>query len=448
MSSQALSDRLVPISSSGDAAFRSLERRLRFAAESRFLFDSLVARAGVGSLTAAGLRPQRAPDRLAVLAFELLECLRLRRRVPCIGEARQAILGAPQRISQHPRYRGYWYDPARHSMVGMHLGVDLIEHEGRFHVLELNLDAGIRPHRRALYASDLDPFVAGIARAARDHGFRRLVPYARTWSREYAEEWQRAGREHGVETLPCCMPGEGSPAGRPLVALPAELPPETLVVVFSSQHTPVDFFIADKLASASWLAGLGDGAAACVPTWERLSVPPLHRDPRWPNLVVKLSGWDCSEYVRVARVRDEAEARAALGLREGDDTPAVLGLGPGRRLLNRFTGRGRVLYQPFIPPPLDEEGCPYRPRLHLLVSPLATGYLSVHHLAATAKVPAALPFGVVRERGPYVIGFGTGARYRLTDRRTEDAARAAAEHVGRTLQRALAERFETGPASA
>lgn len=62
------------------------------------------------------------------IAMDLVESLRMRRLVPYPGQPHLAALDARVRLPQDPRYRSYWYDPSTHSMVGMHLGIDLIRH--------------------------------------------------------------------------------------------------------------------------------------------------------------------------------------------------------------------------------------------------------------------------------------------------------------------------------
>lgn len=429
----------------------SLLRRLKFGGESRLFFDGLPT----ARLVAGRLRPfwaealHRLPDRLATTTFDLIECIRAGRWLACVGQARQAIDSVAAPIPQHPRYRGYWHDPSRNAMVGMVLGLDLIQSSGRYYLLEMNLDAGLLPGRRALYAERIDPLITEIVAFAKGHGFRRVVAYARQWSAEQAAEFIGAGRAAGVEVTPACFSFVSSPGAEPLAALPDVLEQDTLYLVFSSRHSPLDYYIHDKLCFARWFeAGVrasGDGLARFIPTYTRLTIPPLHPDSRWPNLVVKLADFDKGQYVLMARVRDEAEARAALGQDRPVALPRAFRMSPMMRLGNFLTHRGHVIYQPFIPPDIDGDGQIGRLRLMLLVSPLGSRFLSVH--AAVSSPPdTPLAFGTAtRDTTLLFTGLSGTPRKRVEPRTKEEAAAAAAE-IGRIIDHAVRAKFLVGPA--
>jgi len=81
----------------------------------------------------------------------------------------QAALKGFDRLPQHSASRSYWHDPTRHALVGLHLGIDLHRYDSRYHVLETNLGAMLRPERRELYDAPLDPniFLSAHARLGR-----------------------------------------------------------------------------------------------------------------------------------------------------------------------------------------------------------------------------------------------------------------------------------------
>jgi hypothetical protein len=428
-----------------------LLRRLRFSGDSRLFFEGLpTARLVAGRLSPFWAEAlHRAPDRLAAAAFDLIECVRAGRWLPYIGQARQAIDAVTSPIPQHPRYRGYWHDPSRNALVGMVLGVDLIRSNRHYYVLEMNLDAGLRPDRRALYAERIDPLFSAILAFAKDHGFRRVVPYTRMWSAEQVTEFIAAGTAVGVEVTPACFSFTSSPGAESLVALPETLERDTFYTVFSSRHTPLDYYVHDKLSFARWFeAGVlaaGDGLVRSVPTFTKLSIPSLHPDPRWPNLVIKLADFDKGEYVLMAKVRDEAEARAALEQDRPEAIPRAFRMSRLMRLKNFLMHRGHVIYQPFIPPDIDDDGQIRKLRLMLLVSPLASRFLSVH--SAVSRPPdAPLAFGTVTRDSSVMINRCQGLPYSRVARRIEEESATAATEIGSILDDAVRTKFFVGPA--
>ncbi|MBI3596805.1 MAG: hypothetical protein HY203_06600, partial [Nitrospirae bacterium] len=391
----------------------------------------------------------RVPDRLATTAFDLMECVRAGRWLACVGQARQAIDAIASPIPQHPRYRGYWYDPSRNALVGMVLGLDIIQSSGRYYLLEMNLDAGLLPERHALYAERIDPLVAEIVAVGKELGFRRVVPYARHWSAEQVAEFIAAGTAAGVVVTPACFSFISSPGAEPITALPEALERDTFYLVFSSRHSPLDYYVHDKLCSARWFeAGVrasGDGLVRSIPTYTRMTIPPLHPDPRWPNLVAKLADFDMGQFVLMAKVRDEAEARAALGQDRPEAIPRAFRLSRLMRLGNFLTHRGHLIYQPFIPPDIDSDGLIRKLRLMLLVSPLASRFLSVH--AAVSPPPdAPLGFGTVTRDTTLLLTGLPGLPRRRVERRVEEEAATAAAKIGPILDRAVRAKFLIGPA--
>lgn len=428
-----------------------LFRRLKFSGDSRLFFEGLpTARLVSGRLSPFWAEAlHRAPDRLATAAFDLMECVRAGRWLPYLGQARQAIDAISSSIPQHPRYRGYWYDPSRNALVGMVLGLDLIRSNGRYYLLEMNLDAALLPARRALYAERIDPLVAEIVAFAKEHGFRRVVPYTRRWSAEQVAEFIAAGTSAGVEVTPANFSFNSSPHAESIVALPETLERDTLYLVFSSRHTPLDYYVHDKLCFARWfesgVRAAGEGLVQSVPTYTQLSIPPLHPDPRWPNLVIKLADFDKGEYVLMAKVRDEAEARTTLGQNRPEAIPRAFRLSRQMRLGNFLMHRGHVIYQPFIPPNIDGDGHIRKLRLMLLVSPLASRFLSVH--ATLSRPPdAPLAFGTVTRDGSLLVNRSRGLSYGRVERRIEEESATAAAEIGSILDRAVRTKFLVGPA--
>jgi len=378
------------------------------------------------------------------IGFDLLECLRTASRVPDIGNPELALLEVDGALPQHPRFRSYWYDAALHSSVGMFLGVDLIRHDGRYHVLELNHGPSIYPRRRAMYDTPYDPIVAGLVSAAKEQRFKRVVPIAFGWNQLYVDEFERAGREFGLTIVPTNCPIERPGAAR-IVGLPDPLDPDTMYVVHSGLMSPLCRYVDNKWYTSKWLAhaiehDLPANTKVTVPrTEDKFFFPDEDHGERWPNLVVKLAGGARSACVIAGRFEDEDDARRTLGIGGGRAVPKALRLEFANALL--FHGRDRVLYQSFVPPELDARGHAQLLRLHLFVSPLGTTYLSAHRRVSQNPVPARAPRGIIG-RDEMII-FNNADYHRLPDE-LEGDMRDVAAHLGEATRRAIARKFQAG----
>lgn len=428
-----------------DAQRSSLARRLTFAGHSWFFFDRLFCGRALRPFARMGhSQTARIPDHAMRIGFDLLECIRTGTRVPDIGNPELALLDVDGVLPQHPRFRSYWYDAALHSGIGMFLGIDLIRHRGRYHVLELNHGPSIYPRRRAMYDTPYDPIVSALVSAAQAHRFRRVVPIAFDWHPLYIDELERAGREHGLEVVPTNCPIERPGAAR-MVGLPQPLDPETMYVIHSGLMSPLCRYVDNKWYTSKWLA---DALAHDLPSTTKLAMPRTAdsfffpddgHDERWPNLVVKLAGGARSTCVIAGRFDDEADARRHLGINGRNEVPKALRLAFANSLL--FHGRERVLYQSFVPPELDERGHAQLVRLHLFVSPLGTTYLSGHLRVSRQPVPPRAPRGIIA--GDEVFIFNE-AEYRLLPSSMENDLREVAEDLGEATRKAIGRKFETG----
>lgn len=427
-----------------DARLASLARRLHFAGDSWFFFDRLFCGKTLRRFARMGhSQTARIPDHAMRIGFDLLECLRTGNVVPDIGNPELALLDVDGVLPQHPRFRGYWYDAARHASVGMFIGVDLIRHGGKYYVLELNHGPSIYPRRRAMYDLPYDPVVSGMVSAAKAQGFRRLVPIAFAWNELYVEEFGRAAAEFGIEIVPTNCPIERQGAAR-MIGLPEPLEPETMYVIHSGLMTPLCRYVDNKWYTSKWLA---HAIAHELPKETKVAFPrtqdsfffPEDNGERWPNLVVKLAGAARSTGVIAGRFESEADARETLGLTAGIDVPTQLRLGFLNSLF--FYGKERVIYQSFIPPELDAEHHPQVIRLHLLVSPTVTTYLSAHRRVSTAPLPDRMPSGIIASDTTFIFN---EAVYRPLGEDLEPELREVGAHLGAATQSAIVRKFVTG----
>jgi hypothetical protein len=425
-------------------ALASLYRRLSFAGSWRHRTDMLWTRLGVECGSDLG----RIMDASAQLAFDLAEFLRAREKISRPGRVHEAAFGAPVRLPQHPRYLGYWYDEARHVLIGMHLGLDINHSDGKYHIVECNTHPALKPERRGIYPDSFDPIIGGLVSVAKRFGFERVVFHrARAWSKIYLDEFERASRASGVEFVGASLPFVHQ-TKRPIVPLPDPLQPRTIYVGNWSQGTPISLFMHDKARVGRWLEETlerdGDPAAklACIPTFDRPVIPHQRNAPCWPNLVVKLANLDGGEFVAMGRFESEEHARRELGL--GADRRAVPRVFRLRRgLVGRFFSAPKVVYQPFVPPEVVGRRA-RRIRAHVFVSPLVDAFLSAHGVVGPRDLPDELPVGLVEDRAPYVVTFSTGSRYMRLEPEIERELLSVSSEFGRIANLAIKRKFEVG----
>jgi hypothetical protein len=434
----------------GGQSFASVCRRLAFAGNSYRFFDRLFSRGLLQRVAVIGgdWPTGRLLAHQMRVGFDLFESLRSLRRVPNIGNVELSLLGMGRPVPQHPNYRSYWYDPIRHSTVGMLIGIDLIRHEGKYYLIELNHGPSIYARRRELYGQPFDPMLSRILETARELGFRKVVLVAFRWRPPYPEEAARAAREYGIDITLWNSPIEHPEGIECRVCLPDPLEEGTMVVIHSGPMGAVTRFLDNKWYSARWLGQAlehelpPETLLAMPATSETLFLPAEERGVRWPNLVVKLAGGARSLDVLAARFENEAAARETLGMTGRAQVPRQLRAGFAKNLL--IFGRDRVLYQEFIPPELDARGHAQMIRLHLLVSPLRTTFLSAHFRLSRGPIPPQVPEGIIRRDNAFVFN---DADYRLLPPEIDADVRSVAEDLGGAIQRAITRTFQTGPAT-
>lgn len=422
----------------------AIQRRVNFASACRYFCDSTLNRLKIRR----GVRLRHALYGIGGLVFDLAEWLRTGIRPRYIGQANFAALHSPGQLSQHPRYRGYWYDATNNTLVGMHLGLDLIRHDGKYFVIESNICAALPPERRSLFDTEIDPLVSELVRVAKIGGFERVILLRGSWSEAYLEEFKIATQESGIEIIGASTREYKHRAKTHMPALPKNLEANTVYVIDDAQPTPLSIFVNDKLCSATWLreeieSNRGEiQYLSYAPTYPQLMLPEKRDlDPIYPNLVVKLSSADQGLFIAMGRFDTEEQARRELKLRGPNDVPGVFRIGFIARLMNRIFRNIHVAYQPFIPSELIE-GKASKIRLNLFISPLVNSYLSAfaviaHHAPTDVEVT-----GMTHGPNPYMVSFGP---YRRLPIEIEHELRTVAEEFGRVASWAISKKFVTTP---
>ena len=82
--------------------------------------------------------------------------------------AKEAKLQASNRLPQRPPYLSYWYDPIMHTLVGLHVGLDLHRCDGKYHVIRSSMREIRRPaHVVASFSDQARRLCSRMARRVR-----------------------------------------------------------------------------------------------------------------------------------------------------------------------------------------------------------------------------------------------------------------------------------------
>jgi hypothetical protein len=333
--------------------------------------------------------------------------------------------------------------------IGVHMGVDLIHHNGRYFPIELNLYAGLKRERRVLYPEkDIDPIFSGICRSAAQAGYQNVLLFHHGWYRRQEQEFHRALQEFGLQGKCIGLPYGPGTRAHTVTALPEQLPERTFCIVFHSQHQPIDYLLADKSATSQWLQQEHDDSNALLGTVRssnELFIPPLDESEYWPNLVIKFGGMDRGANVVFAKVRNESEALQCLRFRSRKDHLQLINGSWLDRVEAALFHRDHVVFQEFIPPEITAAGRACVIRAHFVFTPLRDIFLSAHLSVPETKPPEQIPFGLVPTKG-LIANLHVDAHFERLDEHTEEQLSRVAPELGQALRKAACARFITSRA--
>lgn len=377
---------------------------------------------------------------------EGLEVLRARSAFRAPGRPALAALKLGKRIPQVPaRHWTYWADRSLQSHVGVLMGLDLVRNSGKYFLVEANLSPALHPKRRALYDTDLDPFITALCARARAEGLEHVVAVrGREWSDEYKSEFEAASKAFGVKFTGSTMARD---ARENLRQLPVPMREKVLYVICSGWPggAPIARFLHEKWWQSDWMER---EQSKDPEAFKLLAAIPTSLEPRlsdnsqsqiWPNLVLKLSGSDKGENVAMGRFESVEMALKAFGIDPSSPQSAPGVFGRPRRWT-----RDRNIFQPFIAPDLVD-GHARIIRLNLLLSPDFDLFLSAHGVVSGVPVPMEHPLGLTPALEPYLVNFKLGARYDTLAAEIEAELVEVAREFGLAVRRAVSKRFETEP---
>jgi len=384
------------------------------------------------------------------VAFDVVDSLRERRWPQDIGRAYLTAISGRERLRQNPDYRGYWFDEDRNALVGLHIGADLNYFDGRFYLIENNINPAMQADRRQLYSEKIDPVLKGLAELALRRGFREVFLYSRVWTSGQLTEIALASKAYGIPISPLQTPSsfERVTSIPQVVQMPDPLPRNSLHVLFSVVFmTPLMHFVHDKGLVQDWYSrqvDKADGLLASVDWSHNVFVPPDYGDI-WPNLVVKLAEIDRGKAVVMGRFDTEDEIREAIGLPEGSTgIPAVFKDTIKWGMPSLFRRPLRVLFQGFVPGDVID-GRLISIRMHSFVSPVEDVMLSAHCRLAGQPLQEKLENGLIAAHDAYVIKGATALRWARLGEDMESKLSQVAVEFGGLLKNAVSEVFDTCP---
>jgi hypothetical protein len=352
---------------------------------------------------------------------------------------------------QLPETAAYWHDAARHTTVGVVVGIDFIVNEEAVWFVESNLNAGLMEERSRLY--ETDPFVENLVRFARQNGYRSMVFLA---CNDYPVDALMASRieqaAHAAGLRAIVVEDRHAPKGRlpqTFLVPPAE-GDRTLVVRSKLFHTTLDAFFHNKTLSLEALDAYQrtfPDRDVRVPSIEGRFADGQSMDGPFPNLVCKFPERDQGQGVVFLKVPSLARAEAILDDRVEMNRRSVATVLTKVRYLLKLEDQTRI-FQAYVPSSLLEGRRLFIARAHVLATPVGMTFLSAHRVVSKLPIPETLAEGLVQKSRPYIVNYSLDSEHAPMPPDEELRVSKAALSVVRALCWAVEARFQTGGGNA
>ncbi len=358
-------------------------------------------------------------------------------------EVRDLAVRYARGLPQEPSFRGFWHEPAKHSTVGIIVGLDLIENDEGYWLVESNMNCGLEIIRTVMFRND--PFVRSLLDVTASSGYHRLVVVSGNTS---VDESMTGQYRDGAATLGLDLrlfedsfhPRFGHPG---TVGLPELGAPKTLLVRNRHYRTPLDWLIHHKRASSRALRiyrqESGDTSFQLAPTTPEPAFSPADASDPFPNLVFKLPESDDGEGVVFLKISSLAHAREVLA----ESLARVPRRGLLTRLYSRLLDRQGV-FQSYVRTRWTADRRLFKTRAYVVLTPIGIHFLAAHRLVGSKAVPESLPMGVIEDQAPYLVNWRAGSKLEKVPLEELSAVRKAALGVARGLARAIEYGFQHG----
>jgi hypothetical protein len=364
-------------------------------------------------------------------------------------DARALASGYLRRTPQPLEMAAYWHDPARHTTVGVVVGLDFIVNDEGVWFVESNLNAGLMEERSRLY--DPDPFVTALVRFAQRGGYTSMVFLACNdvpVDDIMAERIERAGTTAGLHTT--VFEDRYAPQRRltQTFLVPALEHDRTLVVRSKMFHTSLDSIFHHKTLSLQALRSyhhlFPDPDLRLPPTGIDSIPEDLNMDGPFPNLVCKFPERDQGQGVVFMKVPSLTRARAIVADTERMNRHSVANVWTKLRYSLKLEDQNGV-FQTYIPSSLLDGRRLSIARAHVLATPVGIEFLSAHRVVSNCPVPESLPEGLVTDSRPYIVNYSLDSEHAAMPPDEERRVKGAALSAVRALCRAVEARYRTQP---
>jgi hypothetical protein len=431
---------------------QSLSRRIEFAVYSKYYLSKLYAYVIKVFPANPTFRLYNALLRFSSIVFDFIESIRTFKLVPEFGEYRKSILKSPHKFDQHPYYPSFQYFQKTHTLIGLHLGADLIRNDGQYYLVELNLGPGIRKHMRDLYDREIDPIIMNYINYAQTHKYKKIRLINSVWEPYFQEEIVKARKKYSIDIQAISHIGEKPAKNFTWIKMPEDLESETLYSFFCSRQTAIGFLLHNKLCLYSWLEEkkrkfkLEISRLQSIPGSTKFDFPDsIFQEQYWPQFVVKLADWDKGKQVKIVKAKNRAHAKEILGIKSPDDFPKIFNLNIFQKIFGRISNKNARIYQHFIPLEFDEKRHLKSFRLHAFFAPNTSLFLSAQAIHGSKPIGEDIPYGIIPLDGSFISAIYHGAFYRAASNEEKIEQIELTKELGLVINDLIAEKFVIKP---
>ena len=356
---------------------------------------------------------------------------------------RNLALCYARNIPQPLAYRGFWHDSTQKSTFGVIIAMDFIQTpEGYWHI-ENNLNFAVSAISFA--PNESDRFATNLFNFAVEKEYRHIVLINKLYThmeKNIARLYEKTARDRGIKLtiiedaqLPksCYMQSH---------RIPSLDYSNTLIVRLRNYNISLDSLLENKKATQKVLEAYkrhsSDPFLLLPPTSQEPVIGKVDRDDPFPNLIYKFPDASSGKGVIFLKVKSLDHARSILGEAIKLNSPQNL-----TDKLNFMVKEATGLYQSYIYSPLSADRKLSKIRAHVLITPIGAHFLSAHRVVSKFSVPEHLPFGVVKDKRPYLVNLSASSKYMVISNEEEPALIKASLAAAKGISWAVAYGYKT-----
>jgi hypothetical protein len=351
---------------------------------------------------------------------------------------RNLALCYARNIPQPLAYRGFWHDSTQKSTFGVIIAMDFIPTTHGYWHIENNLNFAVSAESFA--PNESDRFVTNLFNFAIGKEYRHIVLINKLYThveRNIAGLYEKTARDRGIKLtiiedayLPksCYMQSH---------CIPSLDYNNTLVVRIRNYNISLDSLLDNKKATQKVLEDYkrhsSDPYLLLPPTSQEPVIGKVDMEDPFPNLIYKFPDASSGKGVIFLKVKSLDHAKSILGEAIKLNSPQSL-----TDKLNFMVKEATGLYQSYIYSPLSSDRKLSKIRTHVLITPVGVHFLSAHRVVSKFSVPEHLPFGVVKDKRPYLVNLSTSSKYTVISNDEEPALIKASLAIAKGISWAVA----------